>query len=457
MIQPETKYTRLGESCIAYQVVGDGPLDPVYVTGMAAQIDARWDFPPIVRWYERLSSFSRVILFDRRGSGASDPVPLNALPTWEEWAEDLGVVMDAVGSDRAAIYAEVDGGPAAMLFAATHPERTAALVLTNTFAQYVAGDGYEGVSSDVAEDLARMVEESWGTEDLMALGFPSLAGDANAMRWGARHMRASMSPRAASAHFRYLFGLDVRRALTMIRVPTLVLQRAGCVFVPAPLGRYVAGHIPGAHFVELPGRDGWFFVEGADEALDAIEEFLTGAHHVAEPDRVLATVLFTDIVGSTDRAAVLGDRRWRDLLDAHDCVARSRIESFSGRLVKNTGDGILATFDGPGRAIRCAFGLAAALREIGIDIRMGLHAGEVELRTDGDVGGIAVHIGARVMDQAGPGQIVCSRTVKDLVAGSEFCFEDRGVRALKGVPEEWQLFSVRQPQDAIRTRQPVGV
>ena len=440
-MRPETDYARIGDDYIAYQVVGDGPQDLVYIAGLTSHVDLRWDFPPMARFLERLASFCRLIMFDRRGFGASDPVPSGVL-TWEEWADDLRVVMDAVGSQRAALLGENDAGPTGLVFAATFPDRVSSLILANTGAKYESGDGIEGVPRDTLELLATVIEEGWGREALVEFALPSMAKDPATMSLIAKQLRASTTPGRAVAQFRYLFGLDVRDVLPSIHVPTLILSRTGHPFVPVSLSRHLEASIEGAKFLGFPGNDFWCCTESAEEILDAIEEFITGAKPMAEIDRVLATVLFTDIVGSTTRASELGDRRWKELLDRHDEITRSQVERFGGRVIKTTGDGALATFDSPGRALRCSSELGLLLRGVGIEVRVGLHTGEVERRGE-DVGGIAVHIGARVMGEAGPGEVLCSRTVKDLVVGSGIAFDDRGTRTLKGVPDEWQLFAVQ--------------
>ena len=433
----------MGGSEVAYQVLGEGARDLVYSAGVGGHVDLQWDEPLFAAALRRLASFSRLILFDRRGTGASDPVPMDAIPTWEEWTQDLLGVLDAAGSERAAIFGNADAGPVSLLFAATHPERTSALVLGNTSARYlIDGDYPIGASKDSAEDLATYLHESWGTEDLAKAALSSGDADPEYVRLMTRRMRASLTPRAASDLSRYIFfSVDVRNVLPLVRVPTLVLHSAGLAFVPIEHGRYVAAHVPGARFVEVPGADLSLIRERGDDVLDEVEEFLTGVRRVADLDRALATVLFTDIVASTERAVEAGDSRWRRLLDRHDQVAGHHVHQFGGRLVKSTGDGILATFDGPARAIRCAAALREALRPLGMEIRAGVHAGEVERRGD-DIGGIAVHIAARVLGEAGPAEIVVSRTIVDLVAGSGLEFRDRGDHELKGVPGAWGLFVV---------------
>jgi class 3 adenylate cyclase len=440
---PETKYTKLGDSYIAYQVFGEGPIDFLVVAGFASHIDVQWEYPPTNKLYGRLASFCRVILFDRRGIGASDPIPLDALPTWEHWTEDVGTVLDTVGSERAAVLAWFDAGPMGMLFAATHPGRVTALMLANTSARYLAAPDYPiGVSVAQADALAAAVADGWGTEAFAPAAAPSQAHDPAFRKWAAKWMRAAATPRTAAAHSRYLFGLDARAVLPLIQAPTLVMHGNNAV-VPIEHGRYLAEHIPGARFMEHASRDmgGVTDPELLSWTVENVEEFLTGVRHAPEPDRVLATVLFADVVGSTERAAQMGDQRWKELLDRLDTVTRGEIEQVGGRVVNTTGDGHLATFDGPGKAIRCARSLIEAVRPLGVQLRAGLHTGEVELRGT-DVAGIAVHIGARVASLAGPSEVLVSRTVTDLVAGSGIEFDDRGAHRLKGVPGEWHLFSV---------------
>jgi class 3 adenylate cyclase/alpha-beta hydrolase superfamily lysophospholipase len=444
-VQSETKYTRLGRNRIAYQVFGAGPLSLVMISGSFGHVDTLWEDAAAALFLRTLASFSQVIRFDRRGTGASDPVPLDQLPPWESHAEELAAVLDEVGVERVALVAQLDGGPLALFFAATRPERTSAVVLVNATARYLDADDYPiGISREVAEVLVAQVEQAWGTEALASMQVPSRAGDQRFRRWIAKLQRTIASPSAVEAYLRAIFQIDVRPLLPLIQAPTLVLHRRDFQFLPIEHGRYLAEHIPGAKLVELPGADGPLMWETPELALDLIEEFLTGVRRTAEPNRVLATVLFTDIVDSTKLASRLGDRRWRELLNTHDDVARQMVEEFNGRLVQTTGDGILATFDGPGRGIRCAAAIRDELRGIGIQLRAGLHAGEVELR-DSDIGGIAVHIAARVMAAAGPGEILTSQTVRDLVVGSDITLHDHGTQPLKGVAGTWQLFSVVRP------------
>jgi class 3 adenylate cyclase len=443
-VRPTTKFAKLGNDRVGYQVLGEGPLDLVFLTGMSSHIDLRWEEPLNEYFLHRLASFTRLILFDRRGTGVSDPVPSDHLPTWEEWADDMRVVFDAVGSERAAIMAWLDGGPMAMLFAATYPERTTALVLAHTAAKYVRAEDYpHGLAPEVAERLLHMVEELWGTEGFVSIAAPSRSQDEGFRQRYGRYLRAAARPREAAAQLRNLLSADVRHVLPLIHCPTLVLNRSGYPLATMDHARYLAEHIPDARLVELPGTDGVLVTEHASEILDRIEEFLSGIPGGSVPDRILATVLFTDIVSSTDRAASMGDRRWKAVLEAHDEITRDQVARFQGRFIESTGDGVLATFDRPGRAIRAAGAIQESIRALGIDIRAGLHAGEIELREGGHrVGGIAVHIAARVTAIAAPGEILVSSTVKDLVAGSGLEFSDRGMHDLKGVPGGWRLFAV---------------
>ena len=441
-VQAETKYARLGRNRIAYQAFGAGPLSLVMISGSFGHVDTLWEDAAAALFLRTLASFSQVIRFDRRGTGASDPVPLDQLPPWESHAEELAAVLDEVGAERVALMAQLDGGPLALFFAATRPERTSAVVLVNATARYLAADDYPiGIPREVAETLVVQVEQAWGTEALASMQVPSRASDQRFRRWIAKLQRTMASPSAVEAYVRAIFQIDVRPLLPLIQAPTLVLHRRDFQLLPIEHGRYLADHIPGAKLVELPGADGPLMWETPELALDLIEEFLTGVRRAAEPNRVLATVLFTDIVDSTKIASRLGDRRWRELLNTHDDVARQTVEEFGGRLVQTTGDGILATFDGPGRGIRCAAAIRDELLGIGIQLRAGLHAGEVELRGS-DIGGIAVHIAARVMAAAGPGEILTSQTVRDLVVGSDITLHDHGTQPLKGVEGTWQLFSV---------------
>ncbi|HYV68264.1 MAG TPA: adenylate/guanylate cyclase domain-containing protein [Myxococcales bacterium] len=441
-MQPETQFARGRDGDLAYQVVGDGPLDLVFIPSWLTNVDAMWEEPSLAGFLRRVATFSRMLCFDKRGSGVSDPVPLAAVPTLEQWMADVATVMDAAHVERAALLGSAEGGPMAMLFAATHPERTSALILVDTSARMLRDTDYPwGVPADRVPRLLERLKDRWGTGRTVEFLAPSAAHDERFRRWLARYERLSITPQAHIPMYASHFEWDLRGVLPSIRVPTLVLHRSGDPHIRVGHARYLAEHIPRAKYVELPGEDHLFFVGDTEAMLAEIEEFLTGVRPVPEIDRVLATVLFTDIVGSTERAAALGDRAWRALLDTHHRIVRQELERHRGREVKTIGDGFLATFDGPARAIRCACAIRDAVRPLGIEVRAGLHTGECELMDD-DVGGIAVHIGARVTASAGPGEVVVSRTVKDLVAGSGLRFVDRGARGLHGVPGEWRLFAV---------------
>jgi class 3 adenylate cyclase len=441
-VPPETRYARLGPDRLAYQVLGQGPPDLVFVMGAYSHVDVVWEDPQMALFLRRLASFCRLIRFDRRGTGASDPLPSPQLPPWEAFTQEVVAVMDAASSQRAALLAAgPQAGPMALFFAGTKPERTGALILADATARYLVDDDYPiGFPPEAVEAMIARAQELWGTEAFAGTYTPGRAGDQRFLRWSARLERAIASPRVVRASLRALLEVDVRALLPLIHAPTLVLHHRDFAFLSVEHGRYLAEHIPGAQLVELAG-DLPLFWDQPDRVLTVVEEFLVGAGRAVEPTRVLATVLFTDIVGSTARAEELGDRRWRELLDVHDELAGRLVERWGGRLVKSTGDGILATFDGPGRAIGCAAAIGEELRGIGVQLRAGLHIGEVELRGD-DVGGIAVHIAARVMDAAGAGEIVVSRTVRDLVAGSDVVLRDLGSRRLKGVEGNWELFAV---------------
>jgi class 3 adenylate cyclase len=433
---PETRYASLGDDRIAYQVFGEGDIDLLYTSATGDPIDLRWDWPPYASFLRRLGAHARVIMFDRRGSGSSDNPSGETLPSWERWVDDARAVLDAVTSEQAVLFGSADGGPVAMLFAASQPGRTRGLILANT---YAPGDP-RGIPNDPATE--QFVEQAWGTRALAEFTMPDAARDPAFVDWLARSNRLSFNPRDASTMVRWQQSTDVRDALAMVRVPTLVLHREGYTAIPLEQGRYVAEHIPGARFAVLPGSDGLLFSEPAAEGLRHIEEFLSELHGATDSDRALAAILFTDFVGSTKHLSAVGDRAWRNLLDSHDAVARTVVEQHQGRLVKTTGDGILATFDGPGRAIRCALALGDALRPLGLEIRAGLHTGEVEIRGT-DIAGIAVHIATRVLEAATGGELLVSAAVPMLVAGSGFEFDDRGERELKGVPGTWRLFAVR--------------
>jgi class 3 adenylate cyclase/pimeloyl-ACP methyl ester carboxylesterase len=439
----ETSYAKVEGAYLAYQIVGEGPRDLVFTTSPIHNIDVMWEQPSIARFFGRLAGIGRLICYNPRGTGVSSPMsPGTSL---QEWMDDLRGVMDAVGVERAAIIGDTEGGPTAMMFAATYPERTSALVLINTFARFMRDVDYPaGLPAESIPKLVESFEQVYGTGAMVDVLAPSAAVDEEFRTWHARYQRLSMSgPGAAGTGYRaWLVDLDVRPILPSIRVPTLVLHRADNGFVRSGHGRFLADAIPGAKYVDLPGRDALYFVGDSEGILDEIEEFLTGARAEPEADRVLATILFTDVVGSTKLAADLGDRKWKEVLDRHDEVVRRQLARFRGREVITTGDGFLATFDGPARAINCARGIGSEVSHLGIDVRSGLHTGEVQLRGD-DVSGIAVHLAARVMGTAGPGETIVSSTVKDLVVGSGIEFDDRGSHVLKGVPGEWHLYAAK--------------
>ena len=436
-----TRYARCDELNIAYQVVGDGDLDLVWVPNWLSNVDMWRDEPSSARFFDRLASFSRLIIFDRRGSGVSDPVV--GAPTLEERMEDIRIVMDEVGSDRAALFGFSEGAPMASLFAASHPERVSALVLYGAYARSLASPDYPWAPADPGPDTDRWDKavREWGTGANLELFAPSMAHDPRFRDWWGRFERGAASPASVVEILRLNLEIDVREILPAIGVPTLILHREGDRTVDIENARFLAREIPGARLVEQPGEDHAPMVGDQDALLGEVEEFLTGVRQEREPDRVLATVLFTDIVGSTERAGELGDRAWRDLLASHDALVRQELERHRGREIKTVGDGFLATFDGPARAIRCAVAATRAVSQIGLQMRAGLHTGEVEVIGD-DVGGMAVHIGARVGASAAAGEVLVSGTVRDLVVGSGIGFHDRGAHTLRGVPGEWRLFAV---------------
>jgi class 3 adenylate cyclase len=441
-VAPKVRYARSGEVNIAYQVLGEGPIDLVYVMGWVSHLEAFWMDPAQERFFRRLASFSRLILFDKRGTGLSDRVAINQLPTLEERMDDVRAVMDAVGSKQAALFGVSEGGPMCALFSATYPQRTSALIMYGSYAKRVWDPEYPWAPTlEERQHWYDLLEQGWGgVVDINTLA-PTAAGDPRFREWWATYLRMSASPGAALALGRMNTQVDIRHVLPTIRVPTLIVHRVGDRDIDVGGARYMAKRIPGAKYVELPGDDHLPFVGDQDSILDQVEEFLTGASHDFEPDRILATVLFTDIVGSTERAAALGDRRWRELLELHNRLVRGQLERFRGREVDTAGDGFLATFDGPARAIRCAIACRDELAQAGIQVKAGLHTGECELVGD-KVRGISVHIGARVASLAAPGEVLVSSTVKDLVAGSGLEFEERGTHQLRGVPGEWRLFAV---------------
>jgi class 3 adenylate cyclase/pimeloyl-ACP methyl ester carboxylesterase len=443
MEPPVTRYAKSDDVLVAFQEMGKGDVDLVYCAEFWHSIEAQWLEPRFEAFLRRLASFSRLVSFDQRGTGLSDPVPVSELPTLEQWMDDVRAVMDATDSERAALLGSGGGGLMTMLFAATYPERTAALILLNSFARLTRTQDYPwGTSSDYEDEFVEKMRTGWGQGVFADVVAPSAANEPGFREWWARYERLGTRAGAIVPIRHMLQLVDVRHVLSSIQAPTLIVSATGNRLVDVGHGRYLAEHIPGAKYVELSGDDHLPFIGDSEAILDEIEEFLTGFRHGGEPDRVLATVLFTDIVESTEHAAALGDRRWRELLDRHDEAIRRVLARFNGREIDTAGDGFLAIFDGPGRAVRAAQAIRDAIRGMGLEVRVGLHTGEVEL-VGSDVRGIAVHIGARVSAEAGPGEVLVSSTVKDLVAGSGIEFEDRGPHVLKGVPGDWRLFAAK--------------
>jgi class 3 adenylate cyclase len=439
--RPETKYAKSGGVHIAYQVFGEGDLDLVLVPGFTTHLELAWEYAPSARLLEGFAAFARVITFDRRGSGLSDPV-VDA-PTLEQRMDDVRAVMDAADCERAALVGFSEGVPMSILFAATYPARVQALVCTGGMARSTYAEDYPwGTPAEaLIESVAELIGPHWGDGSITEVSLPSQADNAEARQYWGRTERSTASPGMMNALAQMFLDLDVRDVVPSVHTPALILHRTRDRLVNVRHGRWLAEHLPNARMIEFEGDDHGFFYQGTEEWLGAIQEFLTGSRAVAETDRVLATVLFTDIVDSTRMAADLGDRHWRQMLERHQRVVREDLDNFSGREVKSTGDGFLATFDGPARAIRCASAILRSSETSGLRVRAGLHTGECEIMGD-DIGGIAVHIAARVSARAEPQELLVSRTVKDLVAGSGLQFTDRGVHALKGVPEPWQLYSV---------------
>jgi pimeloyl-ACP methyl ester carboxylesterase len=439
-MEAATRYANSDGVSIAFQVHGEGPPDLVFVPGFVSHVELYWEHPTVARFFRRLASFSRLVLFDKRGQGLSDRP--ERPPTLEESMDDLSAVMAAAGCERPTIFGISEGGPMSALFAATHPDRVSSLILYGTFPRVLeAPDFPEGVPAEELDELLELMKREWGGPVAIDRWAPSLVGDPAFERWWARLLRQGTSPAGAVALIDLYREMDAREVLPAIDVPTLVLHRRDDWVVPVRQGRYLAEHIAGARYVELSDADHLAMVGDQDALLDEVEEFMVGSRRAREPERALATVLFTDIVGSTERTAELGDRRWRDLLERHDAVVRRQLDVHRGREVKTMGDGFLATFDGPARAIRCACGLRDELSGIGIDVRAGIHTGEVELIGD-DVGGMAVNIGARIGALANRGEVRVSSTVKELVVGSGLEFAERGAHTLKGAPGEWRLYVV---------------
>jgi len=437
---PETKYAKSGDINIAYQCVGNGPLNLIYVMGWVSNVEYFWQEPSMEHFLQRLSSFSRLILFDKRGTGLSDK--LTDLPTLEQRMDDVRGVMDAVGCEKAALFGVSEGGPMSALFAATYPERTSALIMYGSYPKRIWSEDFPWAPTpDQRQLFFDAIKNGWGGIVDLDIIAPSAMHDERFKKWWASYLRHSASPADALALAKMNTEIDIRHILSAIHSPTLIIHRTGDLDIAVEGSRYMAQKIPNAKFIELPGQDHLPWVGDADKILNEIELFLTGELHSAVGDRILATCLFTDIVGSTEAAHSMGDMQWKNLLQSHNEIIRHQLVRHKGNEIKTTGDGFLATFDGPARAVRCACAIRDNLRQIGIEIRAGLHTGECEMM-DGDIGGIAVHTAARVLSLAGAGEVFTSATVKDLVAGSGIQFEMKGNFKLKGVPGEWNIFKV---------------
>jgi pimeloyl-ACP methyl ester carboxylesterase/class 3 adenylate cyclase len=440
---PETRYARNGAIHLAYQVLGEGPVNLVAVaSGPGSHVDYQWMDPSVARWLRRLASFSRFVIYDNRGVGLSDPVPATAVPTVDEQVEDLIAVMDETGCERAVIAGALAGCAAALVFAAAHPERVESLILLGGYARIrVDADYPEGVDQAHIDQIADAILGTWGTGADLDLVNPTMAGDDGFRRWYAQMQRMAASPATAVAMARQWFEVDVRSVLPAIRVPTLVIARQENPLFAVQHTRYLAEHIAGAKYVEFPGRDLHYFVGDADAVLDTIEEFVTGMRPLPSPDRFLGTVLFIDVAGSTKLAAEIGDSRFRDLLSEFIQLVQRQLDRYQGRLVDTAGDGVLALFDSPVRAIACAESVRDGVRALGLQVRAGVHTGEMERGPSGEIRGIAVHTGARVAALAGAGEILVSRTIRDLVAGAPVRLQSRGLHELKGVPGSWEIFA----------------
>jgi pimeloyl-ACP methyl ester carboxylesterase len=438
---PETRYVKSGDVHIAYQVIGNGPTDLVFVPGFVSNVQAVWDFTEHANFLRRLASFCRLIIFDKRGTGMSDRG--SQLFSLEQRMADVQAIMDDVGLERAALFGISEGGPMSILFAASYPQRTAGLIVYGSYAKRSWAPDYPfGWKEERWKVVLDNIDRHWGTPEGVNLSMwaPSITHDEQVSARATAYFRAAASPGAVLAVMNMNREIDVRHVLPSVHVPTLILHRVDERVLDIEHARYLAQHIPQARLVELPGIDHMPWIGDSEAIVQEMEEFLTGARQIPEPERVLATVLFTDIVESTERAAAIGDRKWRELLESYQSVVREQLGRFRGREIDTAGDGFLASFDGPARAIRCAAAVRERSRSLGMEIRAGLHTGECEVMGE-KLGGIAVHIGSRVAGKAAPGEIVVSQTVRDLVAGSGLSFAERGAHALKGVPGEWRLYA----------------
>lgn len=441
-MRPDTRYTTSGGVSIAYQLLGEGKgtLDLVVVPGWVSNLETTWDDPDQENFYRRLAAFSRLILFDKRGTGLSDRVA--ELPSLEIRMDDVRAVLDAVGSQRAALFGWSEGGPMCALFAATYPQRTSALIMVGSYSRVMVAPDYEfGRTPEQLQAILSEIERDWGGPVGIDRAAPSRLKDEGFRQRWARWLRMSASPTAAAALLRMNSQVDIHDVLPSIHVPTLIMHSVNDRWMPVQASRYTAERIPAAKYVELQGIDHVPYLSDSEVITGAIEEFLTGMRHHDVDDRVLTTVLFTDIVGATETAARLGDRGWRDVLARHHDAVRRELRQFRGREIDTAGDGFFAAFDGPARAVRCACAIGDALRPLGLEMRAGVHTGECEVMGD-KVSGIAVHVGARIAGRAAAGEVLVSRMVKDLVSGSGLSFNDRGQQSLKGVPEQWHLFAV---------------
>lgn len=442
MTPPPVKYAKNDGVHIAYQVLGDGPIDLVLVHGWVSHLELNWDEPSIARFLERLAGFSRLIVFDKRGTGLSDRVAESALPTLEQRMEDMRAVLDAVGSRRSALMGISEGGPMCALFAAAHAERTVALIMCGSYPRWIRDDDCPwAMTREQHEAAATAFERGWGTPVGFKTIAPTSSADERYRNWWARYLRMGASPSAGVTLYRMNIEIDIRSLLPAIRVPTLLLHRVGDRLISVEASRYMARRIPGARLVELHGDDHLVFLGDSETVLGEIQEFLTGARQPAAQETTLATVMFVDIAGSTEKAAALGDARWRDLLAAFHQAVRRELDHQRGRLIDTAGDGVFASFDGPARAIRCASAIRDRVGELGLSIRAGVHTGECQIAGD-KLAGMAVHIGARVAASAQPGCVLVSSTVKDLVVGSGLRFSDLGFHTFKGVPGEWRLYAL---------------